>query len=170
MPIEDHTEIWKPIVGYEGIYSVSSCGRVRREVNTKAAKAGYFLAGHINRAGYNRICLYRQGEKRKSEFMHRVVAAAFIGPRPTALQVNHLNGIKSDNRIENLEYCSPSMNTRHFFATKGFKKSPTNAMIARVIRRLQSLYGWRTKDLCGMFKIHSRTVHEIVSGNHWNYV
>lgn len=97
-------EIWRPVVGYEGLYEVSSYGRVRR-VNKGLLKLQ-------NVKGYNQVCLYKCGI-RKIIKVHRMVAIAFI-PNPDNLpQVNHRDEVKSNNCVENLEWCDNKYNNNY---------------------------------------------------------
>lgn len=118
-------EIWLPVRGYEGIAEVSNFGSVRtidRVDGLGRKRKGKVLALYLNRHGYVGVGLSRES-KMKSYLVHRLVAAAFVaGSGP---QVNHMNGIKTDNRPENLEWCSASYNQKHAFRT-GLNKSPAN--------------------------------------------
>ena len=99
-------EIWRNVVGYEGAYKISSCGNVRGfryKGNFKPADNGF---------GYLTVCLTKNG-KRKTQYVHRLVAEAFI-PNPDHLpQVNHIDENKQNNKIENLEWCTAKQNTNH---------------------------------------------------------
>ena len=114
-------EIWKDVVGWEGIYHVSSIGRVRR---VKPYKLGRRVNEPLPRimnynckdsSGYPHIGLADKGsgKERQTYKIHRLVAAAFLGPIPEGKQVNHKNSTRDDNRIENLEYVTPQENTLH---------------------------------------------------------
>lgn len=110
-------EIWKPIEGYPD-YEVSSLGRV------KSLKFGKekILKGIKDKNGYLRVILYKEG-KLKGYSVHRLVAQAFL-PNPDNLpQVNHRNENKTDNRVENLEWCDSSYNTNFGTRTERITKA-----------------------------------------------
>lgn len=97
-------EIWKDVKGYEGCYQVSSFGRVRRE--------GHIIKGCLAANGYLVLNLSMHG-KEKTSTIHRIVAKAFIPNPENKVQVNHINGDKTDNRVENLEWVTKSENAIH---------------------------------------------------------
>lgn len=116
-------EEWRPVVGYEGIYDISSHGRVRRI--GKAARTGRGRGGgaQIGRVlkpqpngGYRQVYLWRDG-KQKPRLVHCLVAEAFIGPVPPGHEVNHCDGNKTHNWIGNLEYLTRSKNLEHAYRT-----------------------------------------------------
>jgi len=103
-------EIWKPVVGYEGYYEVSSHGRVKSVNKAKGSRSevnGGILKGYIQkvRHGYYRRCvtLTRDGVVRYFK-IHRLVLIAFKGPCPKGKIARHLNGDSLDNWSENLEW------------------------------------------------------------------
>ena len=99
-------EIWKDCKGYEGKYQVSNLGRVWSIGSQK------YLKGAI-KDGYLKVYLTAKNGKCKNEYIHRLVALAFI-PNPMSLpQVNHINKEKTDNCINNLEWCSNKYNVIH---------------------------------------------------------
>lgn len=113
-------EEFKPIEGYEGIYEISSLGNVR------IIKTGKFKKNQTNNTGYSMVVLWH-GKQAKGFLIHRLVAKAFI-PNPDNLSdVNHKNGIKTDNRADNLEWLTRSQNHKHAYDI-GLKK-PSNQIL-----------------------------------------
>jgi hypothetical protein len=99
------SEIWKPCFNYENKYEVSNTGKVRK-IKTKRE-----LVGHISIGGYKRVGLTKDN-KTINRTVHRLVLQSFLGHKE-GLVINHKNGIKTDNRLENLEWCTISENTKH---------------------------------------------------------
>lgn len=116
-------EIFKDIPGYEGLYQVSNLGNVK-SLKRPGAKEK-LLKGEIDQDGYIRITLTKNGKTKKYK-AHRLVMMAFNNTNDYSLQVNHIDGNKKNNKLENLEWCTASYNTRHSYInnlnkTKGFK-------------------------------------------------
>lgn len=107
-------EVWAPVPGYEGRYDVSADGQIMRVKNVHGATPGRLIGQDVDARGYLRVTLLggHRGTA-KGFFIHRLVAAAFLGPRPQGLQVNHKDGDKSNNAIDNLEYVTPKQNIEH---------------------------------------------------------
>lgn len=104
-------EIWKPVEGFQGSYEVSNMGTVRSYKQNRTD--GKTTKGYENRKGYRVVLLY-DGEGGKKWFpVHRLVAKAFL-PNPHDLpQVNHKDEDKSNNRADNLEWCTNQYNARY---------------------------------------------------------
>lgn len=108
-------EIWKPVVGYEGLYSVSSLGRVRRETGIDSnghLRKERILKTDISKKQYHRVNLWKNG-KGKHFFVHRLVAEAFI-PNPDNLPfINHRDENTQNNMVDNLEWCTIKYNNSY---------------------------------------------------------
>ena len=113
-------EIWKDVKGYEGLYQCSNLGRIKsldREITvtrkntfTKLLKGG--IRTQQNRTGYKAITLFKDG-KRATYYVHRLVAETFI-PNPMNLpMVNHIDEIRTNNCVFNLEWCTHQENLTH---------------------------------------------------------
>ena len=116
-----YEEQWKDIDGYGGIYQVSTAGRVRsnpRKVHNYT-KPGRYMRQYRKDNGYLYLSLSKpDGTLAKHQYIHRLVAEAFL-PNPNGLeQVNHKNSDKEDNRVENLEWVTPQENILHFRKSK----------------------------------------------------
>lgn len=110
-------EVWLPIPCSEG-YEVSSFGRVRRTPLLPNGVHGRVRRTSLNSSGYPSLRMPVNGIER-TMLVHRLVAAAFIGPCPPGMQVNHIDLDKTNPRAENLEYVTGSQNQRHAAAMRG---------------------------------------------------
>lgn len=112
-------EVWKDIPGYEGRYQASSRGRIRSLNRLEKVNGGKrFHRGSIknpqpHNRGYLQIHLYI-GTIRTKHFLHRVIAMTFIPNPDDHPIVNHLDRDRTNNRLENLEWCNGSDNQRHW--------------------------------------------------------
>lgn len=123
-------EVWKDVTGFEGYYQVSNRGQVRsiaRNVEYGAwghqSLEGKLLKPGINKLGYLRVVLFAN-HKQETVAVHRLVAKEFI-PNPDGKRtVNHKNGIKTDNRVENLEWATYGENHKHAYIS-GIRNPPS---------------------------------------------
>ena len=116
-------EYWKDIPNYEGLYQVSNLGRVKRLESAVwngykyVSKKEHILKPHTNTHGYPSVILCKNGKHHKNHRVHRLVAQAFIPNPQNKIDINHINGIKTDNRVKNLEWVTRSENLIHAFKT-----------------------------------------------------
>lgn len=106
-------EIWGDIPGYEGYYQASNLGNIK-SLPKKYKPLGKILKPQ-QRNNYLSVCLSKNG-KSKSQNVHRIIMKTFKGE--SDLTVNHIDGNKHNNKLENLEYCTPRDNSRHVFISK----------------------------------------------------
>ncbi|MBR0288798.1 MAG: NUMOD4 motif-containing HNH endonuclease, partial [Selenomonadaceae bacterium] len=118
-------ERWAWIRNYEGLYQESTLGRTKRFYKTKPAK---IIAPHINVQGYLRMTLWKNGKCKKFT-VSRLVAETFIPNANGFLQVDHIDGVKFNNSIENLRWATPSENMQ-FAVSSGLIKSGEDNYLA----------------------------------------
>lgn len=113
-------EVWKDIEGYEGLYQVSSWGRVR-----STYRGGRILKSLVTTYGYLRVTLYKSNVG-KCQFIHRLVAQAFIPNPQNKPEINHIDENKENNFVDNLEWVTTKENlnygTRNLRASKSLSK------------------------------------------------
>jgi hypothetical protein len=144
------SEIWKPVVGYEGLYEVSNLGRV------KSMRFGFILKFRLDR-GYPRLGLRHLDGVQKQITIHRLVCTAFIPNPYNKSQINHINGIKTDNRVENLEWCTSKENMNHRSNVLNYKHSEkTKDKISKGIKNkkpvicTETLTVWESARKCAI--------------------
>lgn len=112
--VHEESEIWKPVIGWEGLYEVSSRGHVRNATNKRV------LRTHASKNGYVIVRLYAR-PRIETHFVHRLVGKSFVAGYKEGLDINHKNGRRSDNAHSNLEWCSRGENIRHAYRVLGIK-------------------------------------------------
>lgn len=137
-------EQWRPIASLKGLYEISSYGNLRRVAPGKNAKPMQNRKFSQGPNGYLSAVAYIHG-KRMTVHAHREVALAFLGPAPDGQpQVNHKDGVKTNNHVENLEWVSQSENMRHAQRMLGWNGRPGVAVVqfdhkGRLVRRYPSV-------------------------------
>lgn len=166
---------WLPIPGYVGRYAVSNRGEVM-SMNYRNTGLPGIMSPQDNTKGYLKVMLTVDG-KWKSRSVHSLVAEAFIGPRPLGMDINHKNGVKKDNRPENLEYCSTAQNCQHAhdigLGNPCRGEAHRSAVLTEIkvmeIRRLHNL-GLSNQSIAKTFGIPRQMVWRVVSGSTWRHV
>jgi phage portal protein BeeE len=170
-------EEWKVIEGFER-YQVSNYGRVKSFVRYPE---GRLLKPQPDEHGYYRVCLITtDGSTKKNRPIARLVATAFI-PNPYSYpQVNHKSGIITDNRVENLEWCTQSQNARHSYDV--LKRDPTrvfgedNGQAKLDVQKVKEIFKLiqakelSNKEIAAMYDVSVSAIIDIGLGRYWSDV
>jgi len=171
-------EEWRDIPAWEDLYQISNLGRVRRKVARgyhNKYKAGGLLKPRPHRQGYVETKLSRNSQN-KVVMTHRLVMLAFVGEPPKGMEVNHKNGIKNDNRLENLEYVTRSENMIHRRDVLGKGNEGENSPNAKLKDsdipqiRLLSKAGFTYTEIALRYGVHAVTISCVVRGKAWTHV
>lgn len=147
-------EIWKDVPGYEGLYQVSNMGRVKSLERTREMNLPDHTTAPVNERirkfgkslGYQNVTLSKDGINKHFR-VHKLVAMTFIPNPRLCTQINHKNGDKHDNRVENLEWCTPKENICHARETGLIKTTPSfkgHHHTKEAIRRIKDGNKWGT--------------------------
>lgn len=128
-------EIWKDVVGYDGLYKVSTRGNIK-SLKFAGGSLQKTLKLRKDKDGYFTVNLYKDG-KVKNLKVHRLVAIAFIENNENLPQINHKNEIKHDNRIENLEWCTNRYNIN--YGSHTLKMSISNTGKKHTMEHIQKI-------------------------------
>lgn len=173
--IQSTIEIWRPIEGFPG-YEVSSLGRVWsfRTTTAQNTKHGRERGLVADRYGYKTVRLHRNGYA-KCCTVHRLVASAFLPNPRNCPQVNHINCIKTDNRVDNLQWCTAKENTDHLVLA-GCKPKGEHHGMARLTDQdvveswNRRAMGESTASIARSFNVTSETIGHIFRGNTWKHL
>ena len=172
-------EIWKDVVGYEGLYQVSSFGNVR--VLDRICK--HWRGGSLLRKGftlkpacpkgYNRVTLTSSEGIPKILFVHQLVAIAFIGPKsPEKPYVNHKNFVRNDNRVENLEWVDSQQNMDHQVdAGRSLKgsKNPSAILTEEQVKEIKSC-DLSFKEMSLKYGVGIGAIEALRYGRTWKHI
>lgn len=184
----DKVEFWQDVTGYEGLYQVSNLGRVYSLERKKTRQRGsivevmtfkpFMKKQQTKTDGYLTTGLTDQTGKKKTVSVHRLVALMFIENPENKPEVNHKNGNKTDNKVNNLEWNTPTENSQHAYDTglkKGAKGETNNKSVLTEtdvleIRKLYKLGGETQLTLCNKFKVSKSTIKHILKRRTWKHI
>lgn len=161
--MEKKIELWTPLADYEDKYLINTSGVIKRIIDDVALKQ------RMGNLGYKTVYIGR-----RLVFVHRLLAKTFIPNPHNKPQVNHINGVKGDNRIENLEWVTHSENCKHAFDT-GLKVSVKGEHCGRskltkiqVEEILSSKL--KNRELATIYKISIQHVRHLKKGRSWKVI
>jgi len=166
-------EVWKDILEYDGHYQISNLGRVKSFKRNRET----ILKLQTNTYGYNHISLMNN-KKSSVNTIHTLVLQTF---KPDeyfdGAQANHKNGIKSDNRLENLEWCTAKENSNHAVRTglrnnigENHYKSKLNNNSIRIIRMSYKNKYLNKYELAEIFNVSAQSISDIINNKSWKHV
>ncbi|MBA3655649.1 MAG: HNH endonuclease [Actinobacteria bacterium] len=168
------TEEWRGIPGYEGTYSVSSRGRVRRDAGGRGAQRGRILRPlPTTEARYASVNLSQGGVTRMLA-IHQLVAAAFLGPCPPGMEVDHQDTDTWNNAAANLEYVTPAENVaRQYRMGLGAVGAQCGSakLNERAVREIRALAGIVPQtELARRFGVTPQTICDVLAARSWRHL
>jgi hypothetical protein len=166
-------ETWKDIAGYEGLYQVSNMGNVKtlarlHRMDRQYVKQERLLNPPTNATGYKQATIYKD-KKGVIHSVHKLVATAFLEREPHHQVINHKDGIKTNNTVENLEWCTYGHNQAHAIRTglirihrgeSHYASKLTDAQRQEI--KQHRLAGMKQKDIAGIYGVCQQTISGIL--------
>jgi hypothetical protein len=174
-------EVWKDIVGYEGSYQISNKGRVKslkriiyRSDGVKQSYGGLLKTQYKSKRGYMISSLCKNGKSQKSK-IHRLIAIHFIPNPDNKPKINHIDGNKLNNNLDNLEWCTDMENSQHAWKTglidnKGSKNGMSKLTKSEVLN-IRNLKGKITyREIAEKHNISNANAWLIANKKRWKHI
>jgi hypothetical protein len=159
------TEEWRAVVGYEGLYEVSDLSRIRGITRGKIKKF------HVHKRGYAQTNLCKNGIV-KTIRIHRIVAEAFIEKVEGKNHINHIDNVRSNNKVSNLEWCTSKENAEHrdrqkrgTIGERNGNTNLTNKLVDDIRKSYPKISGYR---LAKNYNVSHTTIYNILNNKSWN--
>lgn len=162
-------EHWNKVTDFEEMYEVSNMGnirsldrKVRGSFNLYAIKKGQKIKPVLNQSGYATVILCNgpTGSKRKT--IHRIVALAFIPNPENKPFINHINGNRTDNRVINLEWCTPAENAMHAWKTGLAKGKYSTEFIQSILNYMELNPKKSVKQCADKFNVSTTMIYNLI--------
>lgn len=168
-------EEWKDIYGWEGFYQISNWGRLKSLKRPFVVK-NKILKACVDMDGYLFAGLFKGGKRLACPKIHRLVLEAFVGKRPTGLEGRHIDGSKTNNRLDNLEWSTHEINEldKHRHGTimcgskNGYSKLTEESVVE--IRRLWKTGNFTQWALAHKFSVHQYCIWSVVHRKSWKHI
>lgn len=170
---------WKPLAGYEGIYEISNTGEVKALARTAfngVAMANFkekLLKPVLLNIGYYEVTLYKDKNPTRA-YVHRLVAQSFIPERAGATTVNHIDGNRLNNKVDNLEWVIQAENIRHAVSLGRMSARHNPKMVKKISGeqvdqiKVMLKQGYKQKIIAEKFGVSIPTISSIKTGARWS--
>jgi hypothetical protein len=160
-------ENWREIIGYEGIYQVSNLGNVKHN--------DFMMKPFAGKHGYLSVSLFKN-KKRKDHRVHRLVITCFLDNTEHKEYINHLDGNKKNNKLENLKWVTASENTQHAYDT-GLKfgmdgeKHPMSKLTEKEVFEIRAIGKTKyLREIAEMYNVRLTTISWILTNKSWKHL
>ena len=182
MAAQQIDEIWVPVRGYEGLYSVSNLGRIRSEPKRVFRKNGVVcdqpqkvMSPASGASKYLSLRFKGVDGSYRTHYVHTLVLENFVSPRPPGMEVCHCDGNRQNNAVGNLRWDTRSGNHQdkraHGTGTIG-ERHPSAKLTDELVRKMRSMRadGIPVRQLAGEFSVSLGTAFRAISGKSWSHI
>ena len=170
-------EQWKDVPGYEGLYQASTAGCIRSLTKRSTSCRGT-LKTSVRPDGYMNVSLFDHDGSPTSFTAHKVILITFRGPRPAGCQAAHLNGVRSDNRLDNLIWATVKENHSHKRAhgtDSSGERNPQAVLTESAVAEIRQAYRpysrtHGTTALAQLYGVTPNTIWTVVKRKSWNHI
>lgn len=161
-------EVWKDVVGYEGLYKVSNTGKVYSYFYTLRGIKNRLLKGFVKKSGYTVVSLSKD-KKFKTCSVHRLVAQAFIINHSNKPDVNHIDNNRSNNCVSNLEWCTNEENRKHCVVQKRHSHNETHSNSKLTLQNVKNIRNsdLLNKELASKYSVDVSIISKVKNNKIW---